>query len=76
MLFSNRNPPPCISLFQGLVQQLAKAGNKDIAIVAQGAGAAIAGLTKKIASDNGATTSLVEVAQTNPNWAQAAEQAS
>ena len=65
-----------LSLFQGLVQQLAKAGNKDIAIVAQGAGAAIAGLTKKIAADNGAQTSLVEVAQTNPNWAQAAEQAS
>ena len=58
------------------MQQLAKAGNKDIAIVAQGAGAAIAGLTKKIAADNGAQTSLVEVAQTNPNWAQAAEQAS
>jgi hypothetical protein len=65
-----------LSLFQGLVQQLAKAGNQDIAIVAQGAGAAIAGLTKKIAADNGAQTSLVEVAQTNPNWAQAAEQAS
>ena len=64
-----------LGLFQGLVQQLAKAGNKDIAIVAQGAGAAIAGLTKGIATKNGATTTLVEVAQTNPNWAQAAEQA-
>jgi hypothetical protein len=65
-----------LSLFQGLVQQLAKAGNKEIAIVAQGAGAAIAGLTKGIAKANGANTTLVEVAQTNPNWAQAAEQAS
>ena len=53
-----------------------QAGNKNIAVVAQGAGAAIAGLTKGIAKANGAETTLVEVAQTNPNWAQAAEQAS
>ncbi len=65
-----------LSLFQGLVQQLGKQGNKTIAVVAQGAGAAIAGLTKGIAKANGAETTLVEVAQTNPNWAQAAEQAS
>jgi branched-chain amino acid transport system substrate-binding protein len=65
-----------LSLFQGLVERLAKAGNKDIEVVAQGAGAAIAGLTKNIAKSNGAETTLVEVAQTNPNWAQAAEQAS
>ena len=31
---------------------------------------------RSIAADNGADTTLVEVAQTNPNWAQAAEQAS
>ena len=65
-----------LSLFQGLVQQLGKQGNKNIAVVAQGAGATIAGLTKGIAKANGAETTLVEVAQTNPNWAQAAEQAS
>jgi hypothetical protein len=65
-----------LSLFQGLVQQLGKEGNKTIAVVAQGAGTAIAGLTKGIAKANGAETTLVEVAQTNPNWAQAAEQAS
>jgi hypothetical protein len=65
-----------LGLFTALVEQLAQGGKKNISIVAQGAGAAIAGLTKSVAQKNGATTSLVQVDQTNPNWAQAAEQAS
>ena len=66
-----------LSLFQGLVQRLAKAGEEGPSRSSRRAQVPrSAGLTKNIAKANGAETTLVEVAQTNPNWAQAAEQAS
>lgn len=64
-----------LGLFQGLTKELADGGGfKKIVVVAQGAGVAIGGLTKSIAEANGATISVVEAPQENPNWAQIVEQ--
>jgi ABC-type branched-subunit amino acid transport system substrate-binding protein len=63
-----------LGLFQGLTQELTKAGFEKIKVVAQGQGVAIGGLTKPIAEAGGATLDVVEAPTENPNWAQIAEQ--
>jgi ABC-type branched-subunit amino acid transport system substrate-binding protein len=63
-----------LALFQGLTQQLAPK-YKNIAVVAQGPGVALGGLVRPTAQSAGSSVKVVEVPQDNPNWAQAAQEA-